>query len=114
MPEQTMASGALLAAFGSVTWVLFMGLMLMKLFCFVDAVTRREDAYRAADKQKKVFWVAILGISVAFDFFFGGLLSFISIASLVAAIVYLVDVRPALKQVGNGRRGGTMGPYGPW
>ena len=34
---------------------------------------------------------------------------------VVAAAVYLVDVRPAVKQVGGGGSRGThMGPYGPW
>jgi hypothetical protein len=29
--------------------------------------------------------------------------------------VYVVDVRPAVRQVGGGRRGSTNeGPYGPW
>jgi Protein of unknown function (DUF2516) len=33
------------------------------------------------------------------------------IIAMVAAIVYLVDVRPAVRGV---RRGGGAGPYGPW
>ena len=33
--------------------------------------------------------------------------------ALVAAGVYLADVKPALDQV-MGRGGGTQGPYGPW
>lgn len=115
MPDQTLASGVLLASFNSVTYLLAMALMLLKLFCLVDAAVRREDAYRAADKQKKAFWVVILAVAVVWDFFFANLVGILSIAGLIAAIVYLVDVRPALKQVGNGRRGGgQMGPYGPW
>ncbi|MCF2526888.1 DUF2516 family protein [Yinghuangia soli] len=115
MADQTLAGGALLAAFGDIQWLLAMGLMLFKAFCLVDALTRREDAYRAADKQKKAFWVAILAVATVWDVFFANLLGILSIVGLIAAIVYMVDVRPALKQVGNGRRGGgNMGPYGPW
>lgn len=80
------------------------------------AALAREDAYRAADKQKKSFWLIILGVTVALNLFVSVL--FLSIAGLIATIVFFVDVRPALKQVsGGGRRGGgssSDGPYGPY
>lgn len=114
MPDQTLAGGALLAAFGSATYLLTMALMLLKAFALVDAAMRREDAYRAANKQKKVFWVVILAVAVLWDFFLGSLINILSIAGLIAALVYLLDVRPALKEVGGRRGGGQMGPYGPW
>ncbi|MDQ0942492.1 DUF2516 family protein [Streptomyces sp. V1I1] len=82
----------------------------------VMAALAREDAYRAADKQKKSFWLIILGVTVALNVFVSVL--FLSIAGLIATIVFFVDVRPALKQVsGGGRKGGgssSDGPYGPY
>ena len=51
--------------------------------------------------------VAELGLVAA------GLGLVIYLIAFVAAAVYLVDVRPALRQVG-GRGGGNSGPYGPW
>lgn len=82
----------------------------------VMAALAREDAYRAAGKQKKSFWLIILGVTVALNLFVSVL--FLSIAGLIATIVFFVDVRPALKQVsGGGRRGGgssSDGPYGPY
>jgi hypothetical protein len=44
-------------------------------------------------------------------------LNFLNVAGTIACIVFLVDVRPALRQVsGRGGSGGgsRMGPYGPW
>ncbi|MCP3759460.1 DUF2516 family protein [Streptomyces sp. NPDC056773] len=88
----------------------------LAVVAFVLALTAREDAYRAAGKQTKTFWLVILGITVVVDFFLGML--FLQIAGLVASIVFFVDVRPALKEVsgGGGRRGGSSsdGPYGPY
>lgn len=81
----------------------------------VMAALAREDAYRAADKQKKSFWLIILGVTVALNLFVSVL--FLSIAGLIATIVFFVDVRPALKQVSGGRKGGgssSDGPYGPY
>ncbi|MFI9806612.1 DUF2516 family protein [Streptomyces sp. NPDC052301] len=102
----------------------FMGLLkivLMALAAFglFDAAFRREDAFRAADKQNKVFWLIILGIALVVSAMFS-ILGILPVAGLVASIVYIVDVRPALRQVsgGNGwrrRRGSSSdGPYGPW
>ncbi|MET7716220.1 DUF2516 family protein [Streptomyces sp. NPDC005407] len=82
----------------------------------VMAALAREDAYRAADKQKKSFWLIILGVTVALNLFVSVL--FLSIAGLIATIVFFVDVRPALNQAsGGGRKGGgssSDGPYGPY
>ncbi|MGW3949693.1 DUF2516 family protein [Streptomyces sp. NPDC004752] len=95
-------------------------LMALAAFGLVDAAFRREDAFRAADKQNKVFWLIILAIALLVSFLFS-ILSFLPIIGVVASIVYIVDVRPALKQVSGGsgwgrRRGGSSsdGPYGPY
>ncbi|MEV0184901.1 DUF2516 family protein [Streptomyces sp. NPDC050625] len=94
-------------------------LMALAAFALVDAAIRREDAYRAADKQNKMFWLIILGIALVVSYLFS-ILSILPIAGVIASIVYIVDVRPALKQVsggrGWGRRGGSSsdGPYGPY
>ncbi|MYU57133.1 DUF2516 family protein [Streptomyces sp. SID7805] len=83
----------------------------------IDAAVRREDAYRAADKQSKGMWLIFLVIATALLFLLP-LMSFLPIMGVIAVIVYTVDVRPAIKQVAGGgpRRGGSSsdGPYGPY
>jgi hypothetical protein len=37
---------------------------------------------------------------------------FIGIIGVIAVIVYIVDVRPAVRSLGRGGR--SQGPYGPW
>ncbi|MDH6576678.1 DUF2516 family protein [Kitasatospora sp. MAP5-34] len=100
-------------------WWLAMAMVGFKLVAFGDALTRREDAYRAADKKTKPFWLIILGLALGIDLLLGpSVFGPLALVGLVAAIVYMVDVRPALKQVTGGRKGGdskrNMGPYGPW
>ncbi len=97
--------------------LLWLVVWVLAVVAFVFALLAREDAYRAADKQSKTFWLVILGVTVAVGFVPG--MRFLQIAGLVATIVFFVDVRPALKQVsggGGGRRGGSSsdGPYGPY
>lgn len=84
----------------------------LKAFAFVDAVTRSDQAFRAAGKMNKVFWTLVLGIAAAWDMFVpGGWRGYLGIAGLIAAIAYIVDVRPAVRSYG-GR--GRSGSYGSW
>ncbi|MFG1810932.1 DUF2516 family protein [Streptomyces sp. NPDC049040] len=107
-----------------ISWALF----LLAVFAFVDAAVHREDAYRAAGKQKKSFWLIILGISAVVMKLFP-ILSFLPVIGLVAVIVYMVDVRPAVREVSgrggaqrrllgrggrNNRSSSSDGPYGPY
>ncbi|MFI5647451.1 DUF2516 family protein [Kitasatospora sp. NPDC051705] len=100
-------------------WWMSVAILAYKLFALLDAATRREDAYRAADKKTKPFWLAILAIAFGWDLLFG--VNFFTgigtLAGLVASIVYVVDVRPAIRALtgGTGRGGrSNTGPYGPW
>ncbi|MDF6019713.1 DUF2516 family protein [Streptomyces sp. JH34] len=105
----------LLEAFGSILQLLYLAMLVLAVVALVFAVTAREDAYRAADKQKKSFWLIILGITVFVNLVIPIL--FLQIAGVIASIVFMVDVRPAIKAVsGGGRRGGSSsdGPYGPY
>lgn len=105
----------LLEGFQSFLGLIYTAMLVLAVVALVMAVIAREDAYRAADKQKKSFWLIILGVTVAVNLWVPFL--FVQLAGLVATIVFLVDVRPALKAVtGGGRRGGSSsdGPYGPY
>ncbi|GAA2968289.1 DUF2516 family protein [Streptomyces flavovirens] len=106
----------LLEAFGSFLQLIYLAMLVLAVVALVFAATAREDAYRAADKQKKSFWLIILGITVVVNLFIPIL--FLQIAGVIASIVFMVDVRPAIKAVSGGgnRRGGSSsdGPYGPY
>ncbi|MFJ5230660.1 DUF2516 family protein [Kitasatospora sp. NPDC088391] len=100
-------------------WWLATAIICYKAFALADAVIRRDDAYRAADKKTKTFWVVVLALALGADLLFGAnpVTGLLTLVGLVAAIVYMVDVRPAIKLLTDGRgRGGrsNQGPYGPW
>ncbi len=96
-------------------WVLLLGAFVVEAVAFVSAIRQPATAFIAASKQTKPIWLIILG--VAFVIGIGGaigylaLLSFFPIIAFVAAAIYMVDVRPKIKQVRPGQR---QGPYGPW
>jgi hypothetical protein len=108
----------LMQGFANFMWLLSLALIVFSGFALIDAAVRREDAYRAADKKTKPFWLIILGLAFIVNLIFN-ILSFLPIIGLIATIVYMVDVRPALRQItgkgGGGRRGSSSdGPYGPY
>lgn len=108
-----------MSGFAGLMWLLYLAILVLAVVALVMAAVFRDDAYRAADKQNKGFWLIILGIAVAVNLLVPML--FLQLAGLVATIVFFVDVRPALRQVSGGggwgrRRGGSSsdGPYGPY
>ena len=76
-----------------------LAMFVAQAFAFVDAVSHRPDAYVAADKLTKKAWLIILGLGVAAHMLFWSPLSLFNLMGIVAAIVYIVDVRPALRSL---------------
>ena len=97
---------------GVVVLVLGLAALGAEVFALLDALRHRPDAFVAAGKRTKNFWLLVLGVATAVGFV-SNVLSMFGVIAFVAAAVYLADVRPALTQV-SGRGGGRLGPYGPW
>jgi predicted membrane metal-binding protein len=114
-PEKVFTSGALTPLF----WffeVLMLAALVVEAWAFIDAVRRPAGAFTAAGKQTKPLWLIILGVaavvglgSVAYRV---PLISILPIVAFVAAAIYMVDVRPKVREFKGG--GTSSGPYGPW
>jgi hypothetical protein len=74
------------------------------LFAFIHAALQRGDAYAAANKRTKPFWMALTGAGTVacalFNFYDFTLIFWI--AGLVTVLVYIVDVKPKLAEVQRG------------
>lgn len=94
--------------------------VLLHLFALLDTAIRPARAFPAADKQTKNLWLTLFALAVATDIFFvTSPLGIFMLAGTVAALVYLVDVRPAVRAIGRGGGGGwnkrrPSGPRGGW
>ncbi|MFC5285888.1 DUF2516 family protein [Actinokineospora guangxiensis] len=75
-------------------------------FAFIHALLQRPDAYSAADRMSKPAWLGITAGALAalLLFSFAGTGWIFWMAGLVAALVYIVDVRPRLIEVQRGQR----------
>lgn len=111
----------IVAAQTYVYFALYLAVFVLAVWAFADAVTRPAAAFVSAGKRTKGLWAAATGASAAVAFValpwpFGiGALSFLALVAAVAAIVYLVDVRPAVRPYsGRGPRGGNPPSRGGW
>ena len=75
-------------------FVLGIGLLGLKVWALLDALRRPAEAFVAAGKQTKIIWVALLVIVVLLGR--TSVFNVFALAGAVAAVVYLVDVRPAV------------------
>ncbi|WP_217630259.1 DUF2516 family protein [Nocardioides exalbidus] len=77
----------------------------IKGFAFVNAMTFSAEAYEAAGKLTKQAWCVITGLGFAAQLvLIGSPIGIINLVFLIAALVYLADVRPALREVTSPRR----------
>ncbi|HWM03548.1 MAG TPA: DUF2516 family protein [Actinophytocola sp.] len=76
------------------------------VFAFIHALMQRPDAYAAIDRLTKPAWLGITGGATAalLIFSFASIGWIFWVAGLVAALVYIVDIRPRLIEVQRGQR----------
>jgi hypothetical protein len=92
-----------------VLWAIWLVAIPVGGYAFVHALMQRADAFTAADKLTKPAWLGITGASALVLFFFQdgplGSGALFWLAALVAVLVYIVDVKPAVVGVqGGGQR----------
>jgi hypothetical protein len=79
------------------SWVL----LAVAAWALVDAVARPAAGYVAAGKLTKPAWVAITAVA-GVVLYLQGPMSFLGLPAVIAVVVYLVDVRPAVRGVQRG------------
>jgi hypothetical protein len=86
---------------GLIFTVLRYGTLALALWAFVDALIRPAAGYVAAGKLTKPGWAAITGLAARIIYWMGPM-SFLGLPAVIAAVVYLVDVRPAVRGLRRG------------
>ncbi|MGH4006795.1 MAG: DUF2516 family protein [Pseudonocardiaceae bacterium] len=88
-----------------VYFVLYLVAVPVGLFTFIHAALQRADAYTATDKLTKPAWLGITGAGTAALILFNPAWWLLFwLIGLVAVLVYLVDVKPAVTEVQRGPR----------
>jgi hypothetical protein len=96
--------------------LLGIGSLLLTGFAFFDVLRRKASLFPHVGRLTKPVWLGILGaaflISIV-SFGYSSTLGFLNVIGVIAAGVYLADLRPKLKQISGGG-GSQQGPYGGW
>lgn len=97
---------------GLIWQAIYLVTFVASLYALIEALRTPASAFELMDKQTKKLWVVLTGIATALSLLavFSGRGMFV-ILGLVATLIFLLDVRPAVKGVGGNS---NNGPYGPW
>lgn len=76
--------------------------MVVQAVAFIHCVTQRGDAFQALGTLPKGAWLAIIAVCMVLTLLLGstGIFGLIGIA---AALIYLLDVRPGLRDLSDGK-----------
>jgi asparagine N-glycosylation enzyme membrane subunit Stt3 len=84
---------------GTVQLLVSVVLFGFQAWALLDATFRRPDAFVAADKLTKPAWMIILGLALVAHMLIWSPVSLLNLLGAVAAIVYIVDARPAMQSL---------------
>ena len=87
---------------GLILFVLYLGAQGLTLWAFVDALIRPASGFVATGKLTKPGWAAITGLAALVIFWQQNPITLFGLPAVIAAIVYLVDVRPAVRELPRG------------
>ena len=94
-----------------VMFLLTLALFVVEAWAFIYAARRPAAAFTDAGKRTKTFWMVLTGVAMAIGFLglrpplgLGMSTGLLDLAAIVAAAVYLADVRPAVRHYRRGSR----------
>jgi hypothetical protein len=90
----------------TINLIIFIVSLGVEAWAFVHCALQRPDAFNAVGTLSKGIWLAVIGgtVLLAMVFFSLGMQLFTLIA-VTAALVYLLDVRPAIREITDGGGG---------
>lgn len=80
--------------------------LIVEIWALVSCLTQKAEAFGVVGRIPKGGWVAMLFAAALVSLLFGTLRSLLGLIAVVVALVYLLDLRPALRDAVDG--------HGPW
>ncbi|MFI6760461.1 uncharacterized protein DUF2516 [Micromonospora pisi] len=93
--------------YADVRYVIELALRILALIiegvALVHAITQRSDAFPAIGTLPKGGWIAILAVCMVMTLLLGGVITIFGLIGIAAALIYLLDVRPGLRDLTDGK-----------
>jgi hypothetical protein len=86
----------------SIDLALLVVALIIEAFAFVNCLTQRSDSFGAIGTLSKGLWLVMTGGALFVTVLSLSALSLLGFIALTVAAVYLLDVRPALRDAADG------------
>jgi hypothetical protein len=86
----------------SIDYALLVVALIIEAFAFINCLTQRSDAFGAIGTLSKGLWLALTGASLLVTVLSQYALGLLGFIAITIAAVYLLDVRPALRDAADG------------
>ena len=86
----------------SIDYALLVIALIIEAFAFINCLTQRSDAFGAIGTLSKGLWLALTGVSLLVTVLSQYALGLLGFIAITIAAVYLLDVRPALRDAADG------------
>jgi hypothetical protein len=77
--------------------------LIVQAVALIHCLTQRGDGFQAIGTLPKGAWAAILVVCIILTFLVSGAIGIFSLIGIAAALIYLLDVRPGLKDLTDGK-----------
>jgi hypothetical protein len=77
--------------------------LIVQAVALIHCLTQRGDGFQAIGTLPKGAWAAILGICIILTLLVSQGVGIFGLIGIAAALVYLLDVRPGLKDLSDGK-----------
>ena len=86
----------------SINIALLVVCLVIEAFAFVNCLTQRSDAFGAIGTLSKGIWLALTGGALVISLLTLSTISIFGFIAITVAAIYLLDVRPALRDAADG------------
>lgn len=87
---------------GSINLAMLVVALVIEAFAFINCLTQRSDSFGAIGTLSKGIWLALTGGALLVTLLTQVALGILGFIAITVAAVYLLDVRPALRDATDG------------
>jgi uncharacterized protein DUF2516 len=77
--------------------------LVVQAVALIHCLTQRGDGFQAIGTLPKGAWAAILAVCIVLTLLVRNAVGMFSLIGIAAALIYLLDVRPGLKDLSDGK-----------
>ncbi|WP_232343951.1 MULTISPECIES: DUF2516 family protein [Actinoplanes] len=77
--------------------------LILEVVAFIHCLTQRGAGFQALGTLPKGAWAAIIGICALLTWYGRSALGIFGLVGIAASLIYLLDVRPGLRDIADGK-----------